>query len=321
MLTTRQFITPAELRELTALQPWRTAMALALDWITIFAVALTGIYFDSWPVYLIAIFIIGARQHALAILMHDLAHYRFIKNKTLTKWFSDILIAWPLLGTYEGYKNNHLGHHRFTNTDDDPDWKVCFGTREFTFPQEMRFAILHLLGYLVAINSIRDMRTAIPRLLKHDMITVSNILGRIVFYSTVAVAITTTQTWKPVLLYWFVPYMTFFFMFMYIRAVAEHFGSTMDYSNELTGTRTTIVGPIERFVFAPHNVSFHADHHMFPSVPFYRLRALHEKLMANPAYAKHAHITYGFTTGLWRELIYRFDADKQMDKKPQEKAV
>ncbi|MEM8542012.1 MAG: fatty acid desaturase, partial [Pseudomonadota bacterium] len=112
-----------------------------------------------------------------------------------------------------------------------------------------------------------------------------------------------------------------FFMFMYIRAVAEHFGSTMDYSNELTGTRTTIVGPIERFFFAPHNVSYHADHHMFPSVPFYRLPELHEKLMANPSYAKNAHVTYGFTTGLWRELICHFDPDQQKTEKQQENAV
>jgi hypothetical protein len=38
-------------------------------------------------------------------------------------------------------------------------------------------------------------------------------------------------------------------------------------------------------------------------VPFYRLPELQAVLMANPEYAKGAHITRGFMTGLWREIV------------------
>jgi fatty acid desaturase len=103
-------------------------------------------------------------------------------------------------------------------------------------------------------------------------------------------------------LYWVVPFMTFFFLLMYIRAVAEHF-CDMDYSTIETGTRTVIPLFWERPFFSPHNVNYHIEHHIYPSVPFYRLPKLHKKLMENKSYVSQAHITYGYTTGLLRECF------------------
>jgi fatty acid desaturase len=84
--------------------------------------------------------------------------------------------------------------------------------------------------------------------------------------------------------------------------VAEHFGS-MDYSEELGSTRTVIPFFWERAIFAPHNVNFHLEHHLYPSVPFYNLPALHHVAMRNPAFAQHAHLTKGYSVGLVAETL------------------
>ena len=72
------------------------------------------------------------------------------------------------------------------------------------------------------------------------------------------------------------------------RSIAEHFG--LPYEHEFNGTRNVISGPIETFMFGPHNVRYHLVHHLFPTVPQYNLKKLHEELMKkSPLYAQHAH--------------------------------
>ena len=187
--------------------------------------------------WLVAVPIIAGRMHGLAVLVHDFAHYRFIGNKTLSDWIGDVFLAWPVGATIDGYRRSHLAHHRYLNTDKDPDWAVKLGTRVYTFPQEMRFAILNFLGYLVALSSLRDIRMAYVRL--HSQSWRYQFV-RFGFYGLIGLILTLTQTWGEYLLYWAIPYFTFFFMFLYIRSVADHFGETLDYSGELTSTRTVV---------------------------------------------------------------------------------
>ena len=303
MSTQSRFIEPSALKALSRLQPWRTALALILDWGVIVGTAAISIWANHWLVYLVTIAVIAGRQHAIAILMHDFAHYRFIRNKVVSDWIADLTIAWPLFATFDGYRRNHLAHHRYANTDQDPDWVIKFGQREFTFPQEMRFAILNLLGYFVAVSSLRDLRSALKRMHAQDHSTRTYKVLRVSYYLALAAILTLVGGWTTFIAYWLVPYFTLFFLFMYVRSVADHFGTTMDYSTELTGTRTVLASPLERAFFAPHNVSYHCEHHTYPSVPFYRLPALHQELMKNSEYASQAHITRGFVTGLWRETV------------------
>lgn len=313
MTTPACFIEPSELKRLSVLQPWRTGLALALDWAMMFGAAAFSIWADHWLAYIAAIFVIAGRQHAIAVLMHDFAHYRFISNKKVSDWIADLCIAWPLFGTYEGYRRNHLGHHRYLNTDKDPDWALKLGSKEFTFPQEIRFAALNLLGYLVGVSSIRDMRGILKRLNADNPETPTYKRLRLSYYLALAAVLTLTGGWFYYVAYWLVPYFTLFFMFMYIRSVADHFGETMDYSDEVGGTRTILATPIETFFLAPHNINYHAEHHSYASVPYYRLPELHAALMKNPEFASRIHITHGFI-GLWRETVgTRRRAEKKMN--------
>src|SRR5438445_11912 len=59
----------------------------------------------------------------------------------------------------------------------------------------------------------------------------------------------------------------------------------------------------EKFLLAPHNVHYHVDHHLYPSVPYYNLPRLHAQLLAQPEYMARAHITDGYCTGLRRECV------------------
>jgi fatty acid desaturase len=64
--------------------------------------------------------------------------------------------------------------------------------------------------------------------------------------------------------------------------------------NTMDTTRTTVGGWVGGFLFAPYNMSYHIEHHLFPTVPVFRLRALHHHLMQIPQYAAKARVSYGF---------------------------
>jgi len=195
--TSASYIEPAELKRLSVLQSWRTGLALFLDWAAIFTAIAFGIWADHWLAYIVTVFVVAGRQHAIAVLMHDFSHYRFIDNKKVSDWVADLAIAWPLLSTYEGYRRNHIGHHRYLNTDKDPDWALKLGSMEFTFPQEVRFAVLNLLGYLVCISSLRDMRGILKRLNADNPHGRGYKALRAGYYAAIATALTLARTSEP----------------------------------------------------------------------------------------------------------------------------
>jgi len=297
-----KLLSPADLRALSQRQPWRTAFWIAADWAVIFAAIILAEWSGNWLAWLVAVPVIAGRMHGLAGLMHDFAHQRFVADRAVNDAVGDLFLAWPVGATVEGYRRNHLAHHNHTNTEQDPDWVVKLGTRHYTFPMEMRHALMNFLGYFCGVSTVRDIRMAFGRVQGDDLHGRGYKLARAGFFVAIAVALTLTGTWPQYLLYWVVPYLTFFFLFLYIRSIAEHFGPTMEPASELQGTRT--VAPLfwERWFFCPHNLNYHLDHHLYPGVPCFRLPQLHAALMAKPAYAKGAHLTRGYSTGLFREV-------------------
>lgn len=295
-------IDPRELKRLSCLVPWKSLAAIAADWAIIAAAIAASEIAGNVFVYLLAVTVIAGRMHAFGCLVHEAAHYRIIRNRGLSDRMSDLLLAWPMLATVDGYRQNHLAHHQHANTDDDPDWAAKLGMAQFTFPQKVARGVMQLLGYLVAVNSVRDMVHMARRMSKNDRSTPSYKMLRLGFYVAAAAIFSLLGVWREFALYWLVPFLTVFCLFLYVRSVAEHFGS-MDYSDELTSSRTVYPHAWEKLFFAPHNINYHLEHHLYPGVPFYNLPELHTILMRDKAYAEKAHITRGYTTGLPAECF------------------
>ena len=69
-----------ELKKLSVLQPWGMVAALALDWAVIAAAITLSSHFGGVWLYLLAVAVIAGRMHGLGVLMHETAHFRFLKN-------------------------------------------------------------------------------------------------------------------------------------------------------------------------------------------------------------------------------------------------
>lgn len=282
-------------RELSVLRPWRSLAEVCLDW-TIIVTAFTASILVPHPaVWIGAAFVIAARQHALLILMHEAAHYRILPARWANDLVGEVCCAWPQLVTMAQYRCHHFAHHDHLNSDDDPDWVRKRGKKDWRFPKT-RFGLARLLLWDLCgggfYDNVRAIRTVHAGNARRDAAAVrvgpAKRLARLGFYAGWVALSAATGVWLPLVL-WFVALVTFLPMILRVRSIAEHFA--LPARHELDSSRNYFGTAAERFCFAPHHIGYHLDHHLFPSVPFYALPALHRALQDDPLYASRAHQT------------------------------
>ncbi|MDX3900908.1 MAG: fatty acid desaturase family protein [Sphingobium sp.] len=297
------------IRRLSVIDDRRNALLLALQWAIMISAGAIAIHVDRVPVYLVAGFVIGSRIQCLAVMMHDACHGMLFSNRRVNDLIGDIFVAYPLLMSIHLYRANHMQHHRYTNTVRDYDYRVQRKDRDQHFPKSGAAMAWLLVRSVTGLNYYRAARAArvwAPFANFHNP-------GRFGFdyrlalrlrYVAWAVLVYGLILWSPwrwqILGLFMIPQFIWANVFNRLRAMAEHNGVADE--RELNGTRTVIPTLLDRFLIAPFNVSYHLEHHLFPSVPWTNLRRLHAHLMTDPVYAADAHITRGYW-GVIKELM------------------
>jgi fatty acid desaturase len=93
------------------------------------------------------------------------------------------------------------------------------------------------------------------------------------------------------LLLWVVPIFTSFSFFMILRQLVQHGNGDRGW---LTNTRVFFVNRLINFAVFPMGQDYHLPHHLFASVPHYRLKELHELLSKCAEYREHAVVVEGY---------------------------
>lgn len=110
-----------------------------------------------------------------------------------------------------------------------------------------------------------------------------------------ALAVVTKLTGAPAVLYflvlWIVPLFTAFAFFMILRQLVQHGNGGRGWINN---TRTFLVAPFIRFAVFPFGQDYHLPHHMYATVPHYRLKRLHALLMEYSEYRAEALEVHGY---------------------------
>ncbi|MES0874654.1 fatty acid desaturase family protein [Sinimarinibacterium thermocellulolyticum] len=295
-LRPRELFTPEQIAQLTARSDLRGAWMVLSTWAAI------GVCFTAlaiWPsiwTFIAAVFVLGGRQHALAILAHEAAHRLLFRTPTLNEWIGDWLCARPIWNDVPRYRTHHLRHHTHTGLEVDPDLSLVtpFPTtrgslikkalRDVSGQTALRRIAAQLLmdigvfEYTVAATVTRRPRGTRPLSdyvregLRH--MTPMLVTNAALFGVLYALGIGWTY-WA-----WIAAYMTTFSLYIRIRSIAEH--ACMERSADvLRNTRTTRAGWLARLTVAPMHVNYHQEHHLMASVPCHRLPELHRMLRAN----------------------------------------
>ncbi len=121
--------------------------------------------------------------------------------------------------------------------------------------------------------------------------------SRLFFMGTLFTALTYFQLttglplWWMFAVLWVVPLVTAFPLFMILRQVVQHGNGDRGW---LTNTRVFLVNPLLRYAIFPFGMDYHLPHHMYATVPHYRLPQFHAFLCEFPEYAEHGQVVQNY---------------------------
>jgi fatty acid desaturase len=302
-----------DVRRLSQVSEWKGIAAVARQWLyivlTIVGVRLLEPFIGAaWAgFYAVAVVLVASRQHCLLSIMHEATHYRLSRHRKWNDFVSDMFCAFPMGVSTELYRRDHLLHHQYTSTDRDPNWVGMQSHEDWHWPKDYvnawRLFICDLVGLaahktLLFLFMWSPLQATINKTL---VLSTSERLRLITFLATTVTVVSLFHLWFVVFAFWVVPAVTVLGFLLRLRSLAEH--SVVEGSHEFNVTRHVDASWWERLTLAPLNVNYHLAHHLYPSVPFYNLPALHARLLRCAAFRENAHITHGYLgDGVLREI-------------------
>jgi fatty acid desaturase len=263
-----------EVRRLLAMRDVWSWWALLVDWGIVFAAfALVA----AWPnplTIVAALFVIGARQLGLAVVMHDASHRAFFHNRRLNDFAGNWLAAYPIWSDLQPYRPYHLQHHARTGSAEDPDIGLVtpFPITAASFRRKIWRDLSGQTGWKFAKAAFR--RT----FGRYREDPVARRAAQGVLITNLVLLLLVTAAGHPALyLLWAGAWLTTHTLVTRIRSIAEH-ALTSDPGHPLRNTRTTIARWWERLLIAPNHVNYHLEHHLLMTVPHYNLPRMHRLL-------------------------------------------
>lgn len=299
--TATTWLSTQEIRALTAPSAWEGARSLLTTWgLIAFAFALLAAFPRSPLAWAVTLVILGGRQLALAILMHECSHQSLFPGARANHLVGTWLCGAPVWQRLADYRVHHVKHHARTSLEDDPDLGLssAFPTtrwgllrkflRDLTGIAFLRRVVAlllmdaGLLGYTASTGagwvSPRPAPSQLVRAFARSFGPVALVNGLL----ALALALL-GQGWLFGV--WVLAWATTFSVFVRLRSIAEH-GVTERSTDPLKNTRTTRANLLARLTVAPHHVNFHLEHHLLPTVPHYHLPKLHRLLVERGAWAE-----------------------------------
>jgi len=271
-----------QLSEIRQKSDMRNIIALLFDW-GMMALGISLFYlFPNFLTFLISTVIIGSRQFALAVLAHDGAHHLLFKNAKINDFVSQWFCAYPVFQDNRIYRPYHLKHHRFTETEDDPDISLSA-----PFPITKKSFARKVIRDLSGITGYKRYSSVVKGILKTEanssMTKITKIWdksrGFLITNSVIFFLISYFSHWSLFFMLWWFPAFTYYSLIIRIRNIAEH--CVTPGNTEFDNTRTTRASFLIRFLLAPHRVNFHLEHHLFMVCPWYNLPKAHSMMIEN----------------------------------------
>ena len=237
--------------------------AMLLNWAVLIFFMAAAALLDTLFFYVLAVFVIGTRQHAIAILAHDGAH----RHASPIRWLNDgatcVLGFWPLGIGLDGYRKFHFAHHQHLGQEGDPELvhKRRFADKWRLETSPLQLFLTDLLGFawrevVFAIVLMRPARAM-------DVIGPLSMIGAAVFLAV-------SNGLADLIIVWYLALYTSFWAVFRMRAYTEHVGTTGTY-------HLTEPAWWKKLLYLPANTWLHWEHHKWPGIPSWRLAHLSRK--------------------------------------------
>jgi fatty acid desaturase len=256
------------------------ALLLAAGWLVAMA--------SGWLV-VPAVFLLGLVQVALFAPAHETMHQTAFASRR-----ANAIVGWlascPSLLNWHFYTAFHLAHHRNTQIPGlDPELGMAP-------PSAMGDYVLRVLGirfWTLRLQVLADCWRG--DLSAHPYVAAAaapkvifSVRAMTLLMAGGALASALLFGWSTPLLYWIGPQLL---GQPPLRAylLTEHTGCTLD-RNGLTNTRTTLTSlPVRLLMW---DMPYHAEHHLFPSIPFHRLADAHQLIRTRLGFVQPGYIRW-----------------------------
>jgi fatty acid desaturase len=248
----------------------------------------------------VALLLQGLFVVALFAVMHECVHdsaFRTRRLNAIVAWLAGLGILFN--ATY--YRQFHFAHHRYAQdptrdpellTAPPPRSRAAYWWRASALPYWMaRIANVARLA-----RGRFDGLEFVPPAARPEVVrSVRAMLAVLIALAAASVALRSAAlVW-----YWLLP-LAVGLPWLRLYLLSEHTGCTED-DDGLTNTRTTLsVWPVR---FLMWNLPYHAEHHLYPSIPFHRLPATHRWLRRHLAVVGRGYLSV--QRGLYAELPRR----------------
>ncbi|MDM7852831.1 fatty acid desaturase family protein [Pseudochrobactrum kiredjianiae] len=244
-------------------------------WISI---AITLPILLSFWLYPLSVLIIGARQRALASLLHEAAHGTLFKKHFLNTSIGRLICGWTILQSFGAYKQSHvLNHHSKIGEEvDDPDLRYMIAESVYVEQSRSVFIGRYVLGPILGTRTIKY----IWFLLKDRLIGPLQIrdhrvetIAVVSFHAILSILMYQLNALSYFVLYWWIPFVIVYPIIGWFSELSEHFpmmkSSSVDPSYS---SRNRYASPVEAFFIGTHGDNYHLTHHLLPGIPHWNLK-------------------------------------------------
>ncbi len=277
--------------ELTTLErpSWRATLAtLAVIWFEIAVLLAAANLLVRLPLVVallagtVVVCLIATRINALNVIMHEASHGFLARSRTVNDRLCNMAASWWMLHSVEEYRPTHRLHHRYLNSERDPDL-VSYLVPD-TRGGFARLVLQDLTGLTAFRRALTLLKGGDPDASGTRLSTgvlVGNLAGKALAQVIVLGQFTLVQGWwTGFLLYavfWLFPVLCLFPLILRLKTIAEHFDPRLRLPDELWVARTSKAGRLQDHIVGAQ-MEYHFEHHVLPTIPFRGLKHLHRRL-------------------------------------------
>ena len=287
----------ASLRRPSAWIRLRELVVFGVMWACGGWLVIAGLHQTWWPAHwalrVTGTLVVALALHVFALLLHDGVHHTLFRDRRLNRWCAVLLGACAFI-SFSAYQTLHERHHVFLGDPRDPDdYHNYSGDRRLIWLMHYVRLLFGSFLYILLIPVVVARRANMPE--KRRVAVEYGVLAAL--YA----AIWLTMPHDVLLHCWLIPFVPAGLMFN-LRSLAAH--GIGDSRDPFLASRSIDAHPVVAFLF--RNENFHLEHHLFPEVPSYNLKALHRLVFPRMPRAATAPSYVGFLVQFFRQSL-RFD--------------
>jgi fatty acid desaturase len=255
----------------------KSMLSIVISWAVI-AIAMYLTISISYWLFPLSFALIANRQLALSLISHEGLHRTLLPHPLWNDFAARYFCAFPVFISLSRYRAMHLAHHRFLGTPLDPDLALY---RHYPLPLSRylkKLALSFFSGKM--LWNFMDYYTDIPSFFRRS-IPLNRKSIRALPYSSDFISYILFTLISSSLIHWLNLGYQYFFLWLlpslvylpYILTIGGLQHGPLQKEHEVILMSRSIIGckPLMEMLL-PIDINFHAEHHLNPRIPHYRLR-------------------------------------------------